>query len=154
MLSAKKLKLSKNYTTANTELKILNIRKYPIESGEPCRRHNCMKCCIKTEMLLTHSDVKRISSLGYEIEEFAVKVGKEWRLKNVSGKCYFLTENGCRIYNFRPEGCRLYPLVYHETRGKLVLDELCLYREEFKPKKSDFEMLLALLKELKAEVNR
>ena len=126
-------------------------RKSPLSSGEPCRRHNCVKCCIDTKMPLTSEDIRRISSLGFKIEDFAVKIGKEWRLKNRNGKCYFLTENGCKIYDFRPEGCRLYPLVYDEESGKPILDELCPYREEFKPEKSDFEKLLKLIERLAAE---
>ena len=102
-------------------------------------------------MPLTGEDIRRISSLGFKIEDFAVKIGKEWRLKNRNGKCYFLTENGCKIYDFRPEGCRLYPLVYDEESGKPILDELCPYREEFKPEKSDFEKLLKLIERLAAE---
>lgn len=126
-------------------------RKSPLSSGEPCRRHDCVKCCIDTKMPLTSDDIRRISSLGFKIEDFAIKVGKEWRLRNRSGKCYFLTENGCRIYNFRPEGCRLYPLVYDEEGGKPVLDELCPYRMEFKLENSDIEKLLKLIKRLAAE---
>ena len=102
-------------------------------------------------MPLTSEDIRRISSLGFKIEDFAVKIGKEWRLKNRNRKCYFLTENGCKIYDFRPEGCRLYPLVYDEESGKPILDELCPYREEFKPEKSDFEKLLKLIERLAAE---
>jgi len=129
----------------------LSKRKYPIESGQPCRRHNCIKCCIKTEMPLTKADIELISSLGYKTEDFAIKTDKEWKLKNKFGKCVFLTENGCKIYDFRPQGCRLYPLVYDEELGKPILDELCPYREEFKVEKSDIEKLLRLIKELKPE---
>jgi len=102
-------------------------------------------------MPLTSEDIKRISNLGFKVEDFAIKVGKEWRLRNKFGKCYFLTENGCKIYDFRPEGCRLYPLVYDENSGKPILDKLCQHREEFKPEKSDFERLLKLIERLAAE---
>ena len=126
-------------------------KRSPLSCGEPCRRHNCIKCCIDTRMPLTSEDIERISSLGYKIEDFAIKVGREWRLKNKFGKCYFLTEKGCRIYEFRPEGCKLYPLIYDEDYDKPVLDELCPYREEFKPKKSDYERLLRLIEKLRTE---
>lgn len=99
-------------------------------------------------MPLTLEDIKRISSLGFKIKDFAIKTKKEWRLKNKYGKCVFLTENGCKIYESRPEGCRLYPLVYDEASGEPILDDLCPYREEFKPKKSDYERLFRLLKAL------
>jgi len=126
-------------------------RKRPLDDGEPCIRHNCIKCCIDTQMPLTREDIKRISSLGYKIKNFAVKIGKEWKLRNKLGRCYFLGENGCKIYDFRPEGCRLYPLIYDEEHDKPILDELCPYREEFEPKKSDFERLLRLIDKLRKE---
>lgn len=111
-------------------------------------RHRCVKCCVETEMPLTRDDIERISSLGYRTEDFAFKDERNFRLKNKSGRCVFLTKEGCGIYDFRPEGCRLYPLVYDEDSGKPVLDELCPYREEFDIKKSDFERLLRLIEDL------
>lgn len=102
-------------------------------------------------MPLTSEDIRRISSLGFKVEDFTIKIGREWRLRNKHGRCYFLTERGCRIYDFRPEGCRLYPLIYDEESGKPILDNLCPYKEEFKLEKSDFEKLRKLLERLMAE---
>ena len=122
--------------------------KSSLESGEPCVRHRCVKCCIETEMPLTEEDIRRISGLGYKVEEFSVRDGKKFRLKNKFGRCVFLTDEGCKIYAFRPEGCRLYPLVFDDSLKKPVLDELCPYREEFDIKKSDLERLLRLIEKL------
>ncbi|HIE14522.1 TPA: YkgJ family cysteine cluster protein [Candidatus Bathyarchaeota archaeon] len=98
-------------------------------------------------MPLTETDIKRISGLGYKLEEFTVRDGKRFKLKNKNGKCVFLTENGCKIYNYRPEGCRLYPLIYDESINKPVLDDYCPYKNEFKPTKDDAEKLINLIKE-------
>ena len=48
------------------------------------------------------------------------------RLRNVDGRCYFysLTENKCRVYEKRPLGCYLYPVVYLANEGAIV-DGLC-----------------------------
>lgn len=125
----------------------MKTRNYPLESGTPCKRHKCIKCCVETEMPLTETDIKRISGLGYKLEEFTVRDGKRFKLKNKNGKCVFLTENGCKIYNYRPEGCRLYPLIYDESINKPVLDDYCPYKNEFKPTKDDAEKLINLIKE-------
>jgi len=82
----------------------------------------CGKCCRETEMPLTMSDIKRITSLGYKVSEFATFNGAAWRLKNVDGHCFFLNPetNECKIYPHRPEGCRIYPIIYIEGVGVSV----------------------------------
>ncbi|HID15862.1 MAG TPA: YkgJ family cysteine cluster protein [Candidatus Atribacteria bacterium] len=85
----------------------------------------CGKCCRETEMPLTLKDLKRISSLGYKVTEFAIFNGEKWKLKNINGHCYFLDEklNLCKIYPYRPEGCKIYPVIYIENEGVGVDDE-------------------------------
>jgi len=84
----------------------------------------CGKCCIETEMPLTEEDLSRIESLGFSREKFSVSDGDIFRLRNVGGKCYFLDErNTCRIYEHRPEGCRLYPAVFDTE--KVIVDMIC-----------------------------
>ena len=92
----------------------------------PCRLPSgrfCAKCCYSTEMPLTREDIERIKSLGYPEEYFVVR-GSDGvpRLRNVDGHCVFLDpETGrCRIYPWRPLGCRLYPLVCIPGRGVAV----------------------------------
>ncbi len=79
----------------------------------------CGKCCWNTEMPLTRDDLKRITSLGYKITEFAVYNGQYWQLKNINGHCFFLNPetNECTIYPNRPLGCRIYPIIYIEGVG-------------------------------------
>jgi len=78
-------------------------------------------------MPLTKEDIERIEALGYVREYFVVE-GKDGipRLRNINGHCVFLdTATGkCRIYQHRPLGCRLYPLVYVPGRG-VDIDPLC-----------------------------
>jgi hypothetical protein len=99
-------------------------------------------------MPLSNSDLKRILKLGCKLECFAVKTDGEWRLMNNSGRCVFLTEEGCRIYRHRPEGCRLYPLVYDEDLRKAVVDPFCPYGGLLKVQKNDVKRLETLLEKL------
>ena len=103
-------------------------------------------------MPLSNHDIKRVLKLGYELEYFAAKTDEGWRLKNDSGRCAFLIEKRCRIYPHRPEGCRLYPLIYDETLKKVVIDPLCPYGYLFKVQKNDVARLKTLLKKLTTPV--
>ena len=100
-------------------------------------------------MPLSNLDLNRILKLGYELECFAVIADGEWRLKNDSGRCVFLIEERCGIYRHRPEGCRLYPLVYDETLRKAVIDPLCPYGQLFNVQKNDVERLKTLVRVLR-----
>jgi len=102
-------------------------------------------------MPLTSSDIERIAKLGFNPDEFTVVEEGEIRLRNVSGKCFFLTDNGCKIYPHRPEGCRLYPLIYDESSSSFLIDSLCPYRHEFKVREEDKTRLIRLLKRLTIE---
>jgi len=83
----------------------------------------CSKCCWDTEMVLLEEDVERIEGLGYPPSSFSY-VDREGylRLKNVDGHCVFLdpSTGRCRVYEHRPLGCRLYPVVYVEGGGVAV----------------------------------
>jgi len=99
-------------------------------------------------MPLTRIDIERISRQGYRFKDFVVKRRRERRLKNRDGRCVFLGDNGCIIYSFRPEGCRLYPLIYNENDGKGVVHDFCPYGHEFKVSREDIEKLNVLIKKL------
>ncbi len=90
------------------------------------RCSNCGKCCEKTEMELSSNDIKRLEEAGYRRGEFSVLDDHVVRLRNVDGWCYFysLAGKSCRVYENRPLGCRLYPIVYLADEGAVV-DELC-----------------------------
>jgi hypothetical protein len=123
-------------------------KKHLLSSGVPCTIHSCVKCCVETRMPLTRLDVERISEQGYRVKDFVVKNGNIRRLKNVDGGCVFLGEDGCTIYSFRPEGCRLYPLVYDKNLGRGVIHGVCPYGHEFKVGSDDLEKLCAIVERL------
>jgi len=76
-------------------------------------------------MVLTPSDVSRLEALGYRREEFAVLRGGFYRLRNVRGRCYFLRGGRCVVYEYRPIGCSMYPIVIDVEKGGVALDEEC-----------------------------
>ena len=94
-----------------------------------CGFKDCNKCCHETEMLLNSKDLRRIEGAGYDRKEFCLKQSEAdglWQLKNVDGKCYFLSKTGkCTIYDIRPEGCRLYPFVMVLETDEIVIDSDC-----------------------------
>lgn len=91
---------------------------YPKRVGFACNR--CGRCCGDTEdtvrhVLLLKSDTNRISKeTSLDVHEFADEiVGFEPYIyemkKPEDGKCFFLKNNRCTIYEFRPLICRFYP---------------------------------------------
>ena len=77
-------------------------------------------------MELSSEDVERLEEKGYRLEEFAVMDDSATRLRNVDGYCVFYSraDKKCKIYERRPIGCRLYPVVYLANEG-VIVDELC-----------------------------
>lgn len=128
-------------------------RKSTLQSGEPCRRHRCALCCIGTQMSLTHQDINRITKAGYHPSAFIIHEEGEWRLANQheQGPCVFLNDKKCQIYETRPTGCRIYPLVFNETRRQAVIDLLCPFSNEFQITEVDRENLFTLIKQLDNE---
>jgi Fe-S-cluster containining protein len=137
--------MSENWQTAH--------RKFTLQSGEPCRKHRCTQCCIGTQMSLTHQDIHRIIKAGYQPSAFIIHKEGEWRLANQQerGHCVFLNDNKCQIYEDRPTGCRIYPLVFNETWKLAVIDSLCPFSNEFQITDMDRENLFALIKQLDNE---
>jgi Fe-S-cluster containining protein len=86
----------------------------------------CGICCEETMMELSSEDIERLEKNGYRLEEFATIDGGGTRLRNVDGFCYFYScaDKKCKIYEKRPMGCYLYPVVYLANEGAIV-DELC-----------------------------
>ena len=102
--------------------------------GNICKTHACVKCCYNTEMLLLDEDVRRISELGYA-EDFFSKVTPDGfkLLKNgKEGRCVFHDGTNCTIYDNRPKGCKLYPIIFNEASMSAVKDDFCPFRAEFK----------------------
>ncbi len=100
-------------------------------------------------MPLSRSDIARLKGLGYEVRAFTVKGEGEMRLSNVDGRCYFLGEVGCTVYEDRPTGCRFYPLVL--DNGRVVVDPDCRHGEMFKVGPGEAERLKSFLRLLRRE---
>tara|TARA_Y100000588_G_C14035044_1_gene830348 strand:- start:498 stop:905 length:408 start_codon:yes stop_codon:yes gene_type:complete len=103
--------------------------------GNPCLENGCSICCRNTQMPLTNDDAKRISTKsGLKIDEFAVRNNGFLQLYNnpKTNACVFLNTNSndilapgiCSIHDFRPEGCRIYPIIINENE-KITTDDLC-----------------------------
>jgi hypothetical protein len=82
-------------------------------------------------MALLEGDVRRIESLGYARERFAMESRGLIVLKNLHHRCVFHDGERCTIYKERPAGCRLYPVVFEEYSGTASMDRMCPFREEF-----------------------
>ena len=88
----------------------------------------CGLCCLETEMPLTWDDIRRIENLGYSLKDFAVKNEDGiYVLRNVKGACFFLDKGSklCKIYPYRPMGCRIYPVIYDIDRETAMVDPAC-----------------------------
>jgi Fe-S-cluster containining protein len=110
-------------------------------------KHGCIKCCVETEMPLTREDIERIEKLGFKREYF-VRIGRDGvpSLRNKeNGLCVFHDGNKCVIYDHRPEGCRLYPLVWSPSLNRATLDVYCPYRYEFSFSREHVERLERLV---------
>ena len=77
-------------------------------------------------MELSREDIKRLEKKGYRLEEFTVINKGAARLRNVNGYCYFYsrTDKKFQIYEDRPLGCYIYPVMQLPKRGATV-DKLC-----------------------------
>jgi len=122
------------------------------------RCSKCGKCCERTEMLLSKEDIERLESVGFSREDFAVTGGDGLtRLRNVGEWCYFYDseKKKCQVYEYRPLGCRIYPVVYSIDEG-VITDELCpmrntISKHELRMKE---KILFKHLKKMADEVNR
>ena len=107
-------------------------------------------------MLLSKEDIERLESTGFSRADFTVTYGDGLaKLRNVGGWCYFYNsaEKKCQVYEDRPLGCLLYPVVYSIDEG-VIADELCPMRHtvskhELKMKE---KILLKHLKGITSEV--
>ena len=88
---------------------------------------HCGVCCTETEMLLSKKDIKRLERLGYKEKEFTHYDADGYvLLKNRDGYCVFYDriKLRCHVYEDRPLGCRVYPVILDEEAG-IILDTIC-----------------------------
>lgn len=116
----------------------------------PCVQHACRKCCFDTQMPLTAADIERLETVrGRGRASFTVVDGDgPPRLANEDGHCVFLGEAGCTVYDSRPAGCRLYPLVFDPDANRGVLDEDCPHTRSFRVRPRDRAALAGLVDHL------
>jgi Fe-S-cluster containining protein len=98
-------------------------------------------------------DISRLRALGYEVNEFVVQRGGERRLRNKEGKCFFLTNGKCTVYEDRPTGCRFYPLVFDQD-NEVVVDPECAHAGQFTVDPDEAEKLAEFIRKLKREKKR
>jgi Fe-S-cluster containining protein len=137
---------------------ILNQRARSTQTSEqseymksPCVHHKCIQCCLETEMPLSKKDLEQIKRLGLDYDYFVVNKDGWLQLKNYNGRCVFNDDNQCSIYENRPEGCKLYPIIYDENENCPILDEDCPHRDEFKISKINVVILRSIVTRLKDE---
>jgi hypothetical protein len=116
-----------------------------------CLQYGCIKCCLNTEMPLSALDIARIKGLGFSENSFIVKKNGNRQLKNLSGRCVFHNGQRCTIYNHRPEGCQLYPVIFNEDMGEPLLDSYCPHHEEFQLTPSISRKVIRLVRKLDVE---
>lgn len=118
-----------------------------------CFKNKCIRCCLDTNMILTYNDIKRINALGYVTDFFIEKKNGWLQLKNHNGKCVFHDGKICLIYNSRPDGCRLYPVVYDKDNQIAKIDLECPNQDNIKISKKIENRLFELINILYIEKN-
>ncbi|MBS7655407.1 YkgJ family cysteine cluster protein [Candidatus Bathyarchaeota archaeon] len=105
-------------------------------------------------MLLSLNDIEKIKKLGFKEKFFLINEGGWLKLKNKHGKCVFLKNGKCVIYEFKPLGCQLYPLIYDKNEGPII-DKLCPFNKKFKASELEMKILIKFIEALKKErINR
>ncbi|KYK21164.1 hypothetical protein AYK21_05380 [Thermoplasmatales archaeon SG8-52-2] len=99
-------------------------------------------------MLLSNSDIQKIENIGYE-KKYFTRSKKGWLiLKNKDGRCVFHNGKICLIYENRPEGCILYPLIFNKENNFALADEECPYQDSFKFNKKNINQLYMLVEKI------
>ena len=117
-----------------------------------CMDYNCIQCCLETSMPLSNQDIERISGLGFDTNFFVTEHDGWLQLKNHDGSCVFHNGKICSIYKDRPEGCKLYPIIYDKDKSCAIFDEDCPHRNKFQKSKSITKQLYALVSKLECEM--
>ncbi|MEM3056705.1 MAG: YkgJ family cysteine cluster protein [Candidatus Bathyarchaeia archaeon] len=99
---------------------------YPKSVRFRCLR--CALCCMDVDsrerrILLLEAEARRISEAAYiGIGDFALEVKYEdpfkYVMKKENGRCVFLRDNLCYIYELRPIICRFYPFKLERVWGR------------------------------------
>jgi Fe-S-cluster containining protein len=105
-------------------------------------------------MILTYHDIETIQKIGYEYSFFVSEHNGWLQLQNNNGRCVFHNGTHCTIYDKRPKGCSLYPVVYDKDIKSAILDSECPQRRCFPIVKSRVQQLFDLIATLERERNQ
>ncbi len=118
----------------------------------------CGSCCLETEMLLSKKDIDRLKKKGF-IAQYFSRQDKEGYivLKNRQGHCIFfdMEQKKCEVYEDRPVGCRLYPIIFDDTKG-IIADKICPANKNWTEnrKKIKGKNVIKLLKKIDSEAKQ
>ena len=109
-------------------------------------------------MLLSIGDIKRLQRAGYSRREFASYDKQGFaKVRNNRGYCVFydIEKNRCKVYKYRPLGCRIYPVIFSEEEG-IVADDICPMKDTVSRKdlERNGEKVVKLLKRIDAEAKK
>ena len=116
-----------------------------------CIDHKCIQCCLDTKMILSYQDIERIKRLGFDTNFFVTRRDGWLQLKNRDGRCVFHNGIKCSIYDHRPEGCRMYPVIFDKDNNCAILDKECPYRTKFLITQSLRKKLFLLVSRIESE---
>jgi hypothetical protein len=109
-------------------------------------------------MLLSIQDIERLENQGYTRNFFVRFDNKGYAtLRNHRGYCVFYDpeKRRCKTRAYRPEGCRIYPVIYDEDTG-ITVDTICPSRNTVteKQKAKRGKKVIKLLKTIDAEAKQ
>lgn len=119
--------------------------------NSPCLTYHCFQCCKTTNMLLSTKDIQTITQQGYEINFFVEQKNGWLQLKNSNNRCVFHNGTHCIIYEYRPTGCKLYPIVYQNNDSAAIYDTVCPHPNSFPLTEDLKKELFCLVSILKKE---
>ena len=101
-------------------------------------------------MTLTADDIRRITGLGQRDYYYETEDGY-LQLDNRDGRCVFLRRGFCSIYEHRPEGCTLYPLIVDVESWEVALHDFCPHMDEFRFSKQQKDRVRRLVRRQEEE---
>ena len=102
-------------------------------------------------MLLSTQDIDRLLKQGYSRDFFVREQKGFYFLKNANGGCVFHDGRSCTVYNHRPRGCQLYPLIYDEATTTVIQDTYCPYHHLFPLTSLQEQQVKQLVHEIKTK---
>jgi hypothetical protein len=105
-------------------------------------------------MILSSDDIKKIEGLGFKKDFFVVQKDGWLMIKNHDGRCVFHDGSKCTIYENRPIGCKLYPVIFDKDKSCAVFDMDCPHRNCFEMSDSIINELYAVVRKVEYEKSK